>query len=87
MESDDVYLVMNYKWRAGVGQICLGVATFLKILDIIFNIMVRAPTITRDYLEQVEYEWKYGPESQLREDNDEKEESNCNDGHDRVDER
>lgn len=59
-DSPDMYLIVNYKWKAGLGQICLGVATFLKIIDIVFNLILPTPTITRDYLEQVEYEWKYG---------------------------
>lgn len=69
IDSDEVYLVVTYHWRAGLGQICLAVATFLKVIDIVFNIILPTPTITRDYLEQVEYEWKYGPEN--NHDNDE----------------
>lgn len=61
IDSDDVFLIVRYRWSAGLGQICLGIATFLKIIDILFNIMVRTPTITRDHLEQVEYERRWGP--------------------------
>ena len=67
IDSDEAYLVINFAWKAGLGQICLAIATFLKVIDIVFNIILPTPTITRDYLEQVEYEWKYGPEN------------NCND--------
>lgn len=61
LEADDLLFVVIFKWQAGAGQICLAVATFLKIIDIVINIMVQTPIIiTRDHLEQVEYEWKYG---------------------------
>lgn len=71
-DSPDVYLVVRYAWQAGLGQICLGVATFLKIVDIVINIVLPTPTITRDYLEQVEYEWKYGHAN-----DDDKDEEEC----------
>lgn len=61
--SDDVYLVVQFRWHAGPGQVCLAVASLLKIIDIVMNIVVPTPTITRDHEEQVEYEWKYGPVS------------------------
>jgi hypothetical protein len=81
IDSDETYLIVTYKWRAGLGQICLAIATFLKIIDIVFNIILPTPTITRDYLEQVEYEWKYGPANNS---NDESkcEGSKVNDGSD-----
>jgi hypothetical protein len=69
-DSPDVHLIVSYRWQAGLGQICLAVATFLKIIDIIFNIILPTPTITRDHLEQVEYEWRYRP-TDLDDDDDE----------------
>jgi hypothetical protein len=52
--------VVRFDWRAGLGQICLLLATLLKIVDIFINILVPTPTITRNHQEQVDYEWKYG---------------------------
>lgn len=60
MDSDDVFLVVYFTWSAGLGQICLALATFLKIVDIVCNIVLPTPTITRDHREQEEYELRYG---------------------------
>lgn len=62
MDSDDVFLVVQFRWNAGLGQICLALASLLKIVDIVCNCCLPTPTITRDFLEQVEYEWRYGVE-------------------------
>lgn len=60
VDSEDAFLVVEFAWRAGLGQYCLLVATLLKIVDIIINIVLPTPTITRDHQEQVDYEWRYG---------------------------
>jgi hypothetical protein len=58
--SGDVYLVVRFDWKAGIGQICLLVATLLKVVDILINVALPTPTITRNHQEQVDYEWEYG---------------------------
>lgn len=63
LDDEDILFIVSFEWQAGIGQICLLLATLLKIIDIGFNIAIRTPTITRDHSEQVEYEWKYGPTS------------------------
>jgi hypothetical protein len=60
MNSEDVYMVVRFEWKAGLGQICLLLATLLKVVDIVINIVLPTPTITRNHQEQVDYEWKYG---------------------------
>jgi hypothetical protein len=46
----------DFAWEAGNGLICLYLATFIKLLDIIANVLVPTPTITRNRKEQEEYE-------------------------------
>lgn len=58
--QEEIYMIVAFTWESGVGQICLAIASLLKILDIFLNCIVPTPTITRDHAEQVEYEWKYG---------------------------
>lgn len=60
MNSEDVHLIVRLDWKAGLGQICLLLATLLKIVDILINLVLPTPTITRNHQEQVDYEWKYG---------------------------
>ena len=60
LDSEELFIIVQFQWKAGVGQICLALATFLKLVDIVINCVLPTPTITRDHLEQVEYEWKYG---------------------------
>jgi len=57
---EEIYMIVRFTWNAGVGQICLAVASLLKVVDILFNCIVPTPTIARNHAEQVEYEWKYG---------------------------
>jgi len=54
--GDDFFLAAYFNWQAGPGLIGLGVATFAKILDLLCNIIVPTPTITRSPEEQAEYE-------------------------------
>jgi hypothetical protein len=54
--------VANFQWEAGNGLICLFVATALKIFDILANVLVPTPTITRNLKEQEEYEALTGGE-------------------------
>jgi len=58
-DSGDAYLIVQPRYRPGFGEICLALATLLKIVDIICNIMLPTPSITRSHEEQAEYEWKY----------------------------
>jgi hypothetical protein len=52
----------NFDWKAGNGLICLFVATFIKVVDILANVLVPTPTITRNRKEQEEYEALSGEE-------------------------
>jgi hypothetical protein len=54
-ENGATYLV-DFDWKAGNGLICLYLATFIKLIDIIANILVPTTTITRNRKEQEEYE-------------------------------
>lgn len=47
---------MDYEWKAGPGLICVVVATGLKLVDILCNMVLKTPTITRNRKEQEEYE-------------------------------
>ena len=51
-----IMVSLEYAWRAGPGLICVVMATFLKIVDLLCNMMVPTPTITRKREEQEEYE-------------------------------
>ena len=59
-DSDEAQLVIRTNWGAAFGEVCLAVSMFLKIVDIVLQGMLPTPTITRDYQEQVDYEWRYG---------------------------
>ena len=55
--SDDIfYGSALVDWDAGPGLVALGVATFAKVLDLLCNILVPTPSITRSKNEQWEYE-------------------------------
>jgi hypothetical protein len=43
-ESQAAY-VANFDWEAGNGLICLFIATFIKAVDIVVNVLVPTPTI------------------------------------------
>jgi hypothetical protein len=60
-ENGATYLA-DFDWEAGNGLICLYLATFIKLIDIIANILVPTPTITRNRKEQEEYEALSGEE-------------------------
>lgn len=47
---------IDFGWGPGPGYICVIVATFLKIIDIVCHVLLTTPTITRDLQEQVDYE-------------------------------
>jgi len=52
----NILVRMDYTWKAGPGLVCVVTATCLKIVDIVCNMMVPTPAITRDHREQEEYE-------------------------------
>lgn len=55
--TDDLFYGSAYfYWQAGPGLIALGVATFAKVLDLLCNLLVPTPSITRSLKEQWEYE-------------------------------
>lgn len=54
--SDAFFGSAYFHWQAGTGLVCLGIATFAKILDLVCNIILPTPPITRDCEEQWEYE-------------------------------
>lgn len=54
--GDAFYGTAYFGWQVGPGLICLGVATFAKILDLLCNIILPTPSITRNKEEQWEYE-------------------------------
>lgn len=65
--DDPSILSVKLDWKSGAGLICLYVATFLKIFDILANLVVPTPSITRDKEEQRAYEDKYGKNGNVSE--------------------
>jgi hypothetical protein len=55
-DSSSVAYTLLFDWGIGKGLACLYAGTVLKGVDIVCNIMVATPTITRDAKEQAEYE-------------------------------
>lgn len=51
---------IDFQWYAGTALYGLGVATFAKILDLLCNIIIPTPSITRSREEQEEYERQVG---------------------------
>lgn len=54
---------VNFDWTPGTGLILIVVATFIKLIDIINNFLLKTPSITRDLQEQLDYDKKYGGEN------------------------
>jgi len=54
--EQDAYYVMEYSWRWGYGLISLIAGTGLKLIDVLCNIAVPTPTVTRNKTEQEIYE-------------------------------
>jgi hypothetical protein len=54
--GDNFFGSVYFHWQAGSGLVALGIATFAKVLDLLCNIAVPTPTITRNREEQWEYE-------------------------------
>lgn len=71
IDSSDVYVVGAFDWEAGFAQVCLAGATLLKVVDIVCNFVLQTPTITRDFVEQAEYERRYGTEVEPMQSNEE----------------
>ncbi|KAL7576669.1 hypothetical protein ACA910_005598 [Epithemia clementina (nom. ined.)] len=61
-ELDDLILV-RFVWSKGPGLDCLMAATLLRFVDAICNFIVPTPTITRNRLEQEQYELEFGESS------------------------
>lgn len=55
-----VYLSLCISWGAGNALICWYTATCLKAVDIVANLMLPTPSITRDKEEQRAYEEAHG---------------------------
>mmetsp|Transcript_31548 Transcript_31548/g.94405 ORF Transcript_31548/g.94405 Transcript_31548/m.94405 type:complete len:268 (-) Transcript_31548:268-1071(-) len=54
--ADEAVSWYDFDWTEGPGLICLLVATYLKIIDIVCHFLLPTPSITRDHREQAEYE-------------------------------
>lgn len=54
--EEDAYIEMKYTWSWGWGLICLIAGTGLKIIDLLCNVAVPTPNVTRDRKEQEIYE-------------------------------
>jgi hypothetical protein len=67
---------VRYDWGRGNGLICLYVATFLMIIDVLICLIVPTPTITRDHKEQEEYEALHGPQAVVQEEMEREEGTN-----------
>lgn len=47
---------VNFDWTPGTGLILIVIGTFLKFIDVVHHCLLRTPSITRDLVEQSEYE-------------------------------
>jgi len=56
VSEEDSFFVMEYKWKWGWGLIALIAGTGLKLIDVLCNIAVPTPSVTRDAKEQEIYE-------------------------------
>jgi hypothetical protein len=54
--SEEPTYVIKFDWSIGPGLICLYTGTLLKSVDILCNLLVPSPNITRDHKEQWDYE-------------------------------
>ena len=55
--AETAAIVISYYFTSGVGLNMLGASTFLKVLDMIVNLMIPSPTICREEDEQRDYEF------------------------------
>ena len=55
-ENPEVAYHVYTGWQIGAGMLGLGVATFAKVLDLLCNLVLPTPSITRNRDEQWEYE-------------------------------
>ena len=55
-ESLEPAYVVHFDWKVGPGLYCLGIATILKFVDVVCNVIIPTPTITRDIKEKRDYE-------------------------------
>jgi hypothetical protein len=67
-DSSEVAFTLDFDWGIGKGLACLYAGTVLKIVDIVCNVIVATPTITRDAKEQAEYE-KIPTDDDIKEEN------------------
>jgi hypothetical protein len=59
-DADGPVGLVDFDWNAGKGLICMYAAAALKAVDILVLAIIPTPNITRDPVEQAEYEAKYG---------------------------
>jgi len=62
--SED-FVNIQFRWSPGPGFTCLILATFFRMADAICNFIVPTPGITRDKVEQAQYEMDFGDASQF----------------------
>jgi hypothetical protein len=68
--AQDILYEANFNWDYGYGFITLVVATCLKFIDLMINICIQTPTVTRDQREQEIYETIGAAEMEAIQDDD-----------------
>ena len=68
--AQDILYEVNFDWSYGYGFITLLVATCLKFIDLMINVCIRTPTVTRDQREQEIYETIGAAEMEAIQDDD-----------------
>jgi len=74
--GDDFNISAYFGWQAGPGLTALGVATFAKVLDLLCNIILPTPSITRSMKEQADYDKLTDPTSTSKAEDGEEDEMN-----------
>jgi hypothetical protein len=49
-------VLIHFEWHKGAGLLALQIGALLKVVDIIVNVLIPTPNITRDHEEQAAYE-------------------------------
>ena len=68
-----------FNWKAGTGLICIAIATFLKLIDIIAVWVIPTPDIVHKRQLQDEYEQLYNSNNEENVDIDEYDDEECRD--------
>ena len=77
--SNKTTIDIAFNWKAGTGLICIAIATFLKVIDIIAVWVIPTPDIVHKRQLQDEYEQLYNSNNEENVDIDEYDDEECRD--------